>query len=208
VKQDPRPIGDKNFLNSCMRTVIAYLSTHGYPYAISPKLLASPTGKDFTQIVQFLFQRFDPALKAFGKVEDEVPLFFKRLNYPFQVRHTLAASGRACASRTARRSNPAGWQPPCACRFPRAPCSRSARRTAGLACWPPSPGWWSCWIMRSVQRQRRVGAAGAWAPPPRTCPCHPPLPACAISVIATHGVAERAAGAGACGCRRLRAGPP
>jgi kinetochore protein NDC80 len=85
IKQDPRPLGDKNFFAACIRTVIAYLSTHGYPYAVSPKLLTSPTGKDFAQIVLFLFQRFDPNLKAFGKVEDEVPVFFKRLNYPFQI---------------------------------------------------------------------------------------------------------------------------
>ena len=85
LKSDPRPLGDKNFLNGCIRTVITYLSTHGYPFAVSPKVLTSPTGKDFTQIVQFLFQRFDPTMKAFGKVEDEVPLFFKRLNYPFQI---------------------------------------------------------------------------------------------------------------------------
>jgi kinetochore protein NDC80 len=85
VKADPRPLGDKNFLNACIRTVITYLSTHGYPYAVSPKVLTSPTGKDFTQIVQFLFQRFDPSMKVFGKMEDEVPLFFKRLNYPFQI---------------------------------------------------------------------------------------------------------------------------
>ncbi|KAI8466535.1 MAG: hypothetical protein J3K34DRAFT_524465 [Monoraphidium minutum] len=85
LKQDPRPLGDKNFLNACIRTVITYLSTHGYPYAVSPKVLTSPTGKDFAQIVQFLFQRFDTSMKAFGKVEDEVPLFFKRLNYPFQI---------------------------------------------------------------------------------------------------------------------------
>lgn len=85
LKADPRPLGDKNFLNACIRTVITYLSTHGYPYAVSPKILTSPTGKDFAQIVQFLFQRFDPSMKVFGKVEDEVPLFFKRLNYPFQI---------------------------------------------------------------------------------------------------------------------------
>lgn len=36
-------------------------------------------------MVQFLFQKFDPNLKALGKIEDEVPLFLKRLNYPFQI---------------------------------------------------------------------------------------------------------------------------
>jgi kinetochore protein NDC80 len=85
VKQDPRPLNDKNFFSSCIRTIITYASTHAYPYALSPKILTSPTGKDFTQLAFWLFQRFDPTLKTFGKVEDEVPLFFKRLNYPFQL---------------------------------------------------------------------------------------------------------------------------
>lgn len=84
-KQDPRPLHDKNFLNDCIRTVITYLSTHNYPAAVSPKTLASPTAKDFTLIVQFLFQQFDSSMKTFGKMEDEVPMFFKRLNYPFQI---------------------------------------------------------------------------------------------------------------------------
>lgn len=85
AKADPRPLSDKNFFNSCIRTIITYASMHAYPYPLSPKILTSPTGKDFTQLAFWLFQRFDPTLKAFGKVEDEVPLFFKRLNYPFQI---------------------------------------------------------------------------------------------------------------------------
>jgi kinetochore protein NDC80 len=59
-KNDPRPITDKAFVNNCIRTVITYLSTHGYPAAVAPKTLASPTAKDFTMVVQFLFQKFDP----------------------------------------------------------------------------------------------------------------------------------------------------
>jgi len=59
-KQDPRPITDKGFVNGCIRTLITYLSTHGYPAAVSPKTLTSPTAKDFTLVVQFLFQKFDP----------------------------------------------------------------------------------------------------------------------------------------------------
>lgn len=54
VKQDPRPLGNKEFFASCIRTVITYLSSRGYPYAISPKLLASPTGKDFAQVGRLL----------------------------------------------------------------------------------------------------------------------------------------------------------
>lgn len=84
-KQDPRPLSDKNFLNNCIRTVITYLSTHNYPAAVSPKTLASPTAKDFTLMIQFIIQKFDPNMKTFGKIEDDVPMFFKRLNYPFQI---------------------------------------------------------------------------------------------------------------------------
>ena len=84
-KQDPRPIGDKNFMNNCIKTVIAFLSSHQFPAQVSPKTLASPTAKDFTTIVQFLFQKFDPSMRTFGKIEDDVPMFFKRLNYPFQI---------------------------------------------------------------------------------------------------------------------------
>ncbi len=84
-KADPRPISDKGFQANCIRTIITYLSTHNYPAQVSPKTLASPTAKDFTLIVQFLQQQFDPNLKTFGKIEDDVPLFFKRLNYPHQI---------------------------------------------------------------------------------------------------------------------------
>ena len=84
-KQDPRPLNNKDYLNNCIRTVITYLSTHSFPAAVSPKTLASPTGKDFATVVQFLFQQFDPTFRIQSKVEDEVPAFFKRLNYPFQI---------------------------------------------------------------------------------------------------------------------------
>jgi kinetochore protein NDC80 len=84
-KPDPRPLGDKGFFANCIRSIIAYATAHNYPHALSPKVLTSPTGKDFAQLAFWLFQRYDPTLKTFGKVEDEVPLFFKRLAYPFQL---------------------------------------------------------------------------------------------------------------------------
>ncbi|PNH03415.1 Kinetochore protein NDC80 [Tetrabaena socialis] len=84
-KQDPRPLNSKDYQAACIRTVITYLSTHSFPAAVSPKTLASPTGKDFSTIVTFLFQQVDPTFRIQSKVEDEVPVFFKRLNYPFQI---------------------------------------------------------------------------------------------------------------------------
>ena len=82
---DPRPLSDKSYQQSCIRTLITYLTHHGYDHAISPKLLTSPTSKEFLHIVQFLFKKVDSNIKFLGKVEDEVPVLFKRLGYPFQI---------------------------------------------------------------------------------------------------------------------------
>lgn len=37
LKSDPRPVSDKGFQATCIRTVIAFLAGHGYEYAITPK---------------------------------------------------------------------------------------------------------------------------------------------------------------------------
>lgn len=85
ARHDPRPTSDKAYVQQGIRTLIAYLSSHGYDGAVSPKTLASPTSKDFMRIVTFLFRRLDPNIKFQGKMEDEVPQVFKRLQYPFQI---------------------------------------------------------------------------------------------------------------------------
>lgn len=83
VRQDPRPLSDKAFQNACMHKLISYLTTHSYDRALSPKLLC--TNKEFSFVVQFLFAKIDPQIKFAGKVEDEVPVLFKRLRYPFNI---------------------------------------------------------------------------------------------------------------------------
>lgn len=85
VKSDPRPLNDKGFQQTCIRTLITFLTQHGYDHAISPKLLTNPTSKEFIHIVHFLFRRVDPNIAFAGKIEDDVPALFKRLNYPFQI---------------------------------------------------------------------------------------------------------------------------
>eukprot|EP00887_Chlorella_sp_A99_P000063 scaffold16.g63.t1 len=91
VKSDPRPIGDKLYQQNCVRTVIAYLASHAYEYQV----LSSPTTRDFTNIMMFLLRQIDPnLLKAFGKLEEEVPQLYKRLKYPFQIsKSNLTAVG-------------------------------------------------------------------------------------------------------------------
>ncbi|PRW33702.1 Kinetochore NDC80 [Chlorella sorokiniana] len=94
VKQDPRPVSDKGFQQACIRTVITYLAAHSFEYAITPKVLASPTTKDFTNVMMFLFRQFDPVLPKTFKLEEEVPQLYKRLKYPFQIsKSNLTAVG-------------------------------------------------------------------------------------------------------------------
>lgn len=94
LKSDPRPVSDKGFQQACIRTVIAYLAAHGFEYAITPKVLASPTTKDFTNVMMFLYRQFDPVLPKTFKLEEEVPQLYKRLRYPFQIsKSNLTAVG-------------------------------------------------------------------------------------------------------------------
>ena len=85
VKTDPRPITDRNYMGNCIRNLINYLTSHGYDQPLSTKLLTAPTSKEFVHIVQFLFRKIDPNFKLGAKVEDEIILIFKKLQYPFPI---------------------------------------------------------------------------------------------------------------------------
>ena len=77
-----------------MRTLIEFLTYHNYDHAISPKILSSPSGKDFNNIVQFLFRLIDPNLSCPGKFEDEVIQMFKYIRYPYNIsKNGLSAVG-------------------------------------------------------------------------------------------------------------------
>ena len=86
--RDPRPVGEKPFNKLCIETLILFLTSRGYDHPVSPKLLAAPTGKEFAHIISFMFKQLDPNYKLVGKVEDEVPVMFKRLNYPINISKT------------------------------------------------------------------------------------------------------------------------
>ena len=85
VKTDPRPLGDKRFQQECIQTILNFLALHSCDYPITHKALASPTVKDFTNIMGFLMRFVDPAASKTTKAEEEVPALYKRLRYPFQI---------------------------------------------------------------------------------------------------------------------------
>lgn len=91
---DPRNVSDRRFITTSIGVLLEYLSTHGYDHFINPKILSSPSGKDFNNIVQFLFRQIDPNLTCPGKFEDEVISIFKFLRYPFNIsKNGLSAVG-------------------------------------------------------------------------------------------------------------------
>lgn len=92
---DPRPIIDKAFVNSNIKSLVTYLIATGYEEAISHKTLSRPSGKDFNQVITFLLRKIDPNFNdGHAKFEDEVSNFFRALKYPFNISKTaLVAVG-------------------------------------------------------------------------------------------------------------------
>lgn len=82
---DPRNIGDKSFMHNSIKTLIQYLSDHGYDHPLAIKILTRPSVKDFSNIINFLFHQIDPNFSSTGKLEDDVVAWFKILGYPFQI---------------------------------------------------------------------------------------------------------------------------
>ncbi|KAI3654129.1 hypothetical protein MP228_000848 [Amoeboaphelidium protococcarum] len=82
--KDPRSIRDKEWQNSAVLNLISFLYECGYEKDLSPKVLASPSGKDFQMIFKFLYSRLDPHYPWNPKkFEDDVPLVLRGIKYPF-----------------------------------------------------------------------------------------------------------------------------
>mmetsp|Transcript_30073 Transcript_30073/g.72630 ORF Transcript_30073/g.72630 Transcript_30073/m.72630 type:complete len:697 (-) Transcript_30073:1689-3779(-) len=107
---DPRRL-DKPYLQNAIRKMVSYLKARGYRDAASlsvKQLVNGPSGRDFQNIMTFLFRRMDPAFyqppvqgkqqqrsdTVVPKFEDEVSMAFRCLGYPFPISKTgLVAVG-------------------------------------------------------------------------------------------------------------------
>lgn len=98
LKVDPRPIKDKTYVNFCLTNLLDFLLSNGYDRPISIANLSSPSQQEFKHMVEFLFTRIDPGFKLepvdpktlkdpkdAKKAEDEIPILFRSLRYPFQI---------------------------------------------------------------------------------------------------------------------------
>lgn len=83
--KDPRPIRDKQWQYAAIRNLIHFLLSSGYDRPISPKILTSPTTKDFQLIFKFLYNKLDEGYDwtTGKKFEDDVVTLLRGLKYPF-----------------------------------------------------------------------------------------------------------------------------
>ena len=109
---DPRDVRDRSYLQSAIRKMASYLSSRGYADASSLNVRqlvnSGPSGRDFQNIMTFLFRRVDPTFHSPStagngnqrsdevvlKFEDEVSMAFRCIGYPFPISKTgLVAVG-------------------------------------------------------------------------------------------------------------------
>jgi kinetochore protein NDC80 len=79
-------------MNGCIQHLIQYLTENNYDKPISMRTLSAPSQQDFKQIVEFLFMQVDPSFRlcipdhaSNKRPEEEIPVLFKHLKYPFQM---------------------------------------------------------------------------------------------------------------------------
>jgi kinetochore protein NDC80 len=81
--KDTRPIRDKTFQQSCIRTISEYLLQQRCPIPITQKTLTAPTTKEFMQLFRFLVSELiDPDFQWGKKFEEDAINVLKDLRYP------------------------------------------------------------------------------------------------------------------------------
>lgn len=93
-RTDPRPLNDRSYMQNSAKQLISFVIERGYEHPISPKMLTSPSSKDFQLLFLFLVRRIDPTYAFIKRFEDEVPQLLRALAYPFSIsKSALSAVG-------------------------------------------------------------------------------------------------------------------
>eukprot|EP00127_Corallochytrium_limacisporum_P006927 Clim_evm13s238 gene=Clim_evmTU13s238 len=90
--RDPRGLTNADVKKQNIRELLTFLVDNGYPHPLSTKLLTSPTHRDFNNIVVFLMEQLDPNWQFVNKMEEEIPILFKQLRYPFTINKSALMS--------------------------------------------------------------------------------------------------------------------
>eukprot|EP00178_Gracilaria_changii_P021805 TRINITY_DN6463_c0_g1_i1.p1 TRINITY_DN6463_c0_g1~~TRINITY_DN6463_c0_g1_i1.p1 ORF type:complete len:597 (+),score=133.24 TRINITY_DN6463_c0_g1_i1:88-1878(+) len=93
-RSDPRALNDRAYMQKCSKELISFVIERGYEHPISPKMLTSPSSKDFQALFVFLLRRIDPTYNFIKRFEDEIPALLRSLGYPFSIsKSALSAVG-------------------------------------------------------------------------------------------------------------------
>lgn len=89
---DPRPIQTAVWRGDAINKIMEFLIATEYQQRCSPKLLASPSSKDFQAILTHMTRCLDSGYVMVGKLEDEVGSLIKALHYPFTPSKTAIST--------------------------------------------------------------------------------------------------------------------
>ncbi|XP_029649643.1 kinetochore protein NDC80 homolog [Octopus sinensis] len=83
--RDPRPITTKAYQQRCVKSLLEFLESYGYPHSITAKKLMSPTTKDFLNVFEFIVKHIEFKYKLPEKFDEEIPRYLRSLGYPFPI---------------------------------------------------------------------------------------------------------------------------
>lgn len=94
ISIDPRQFSDRAFQLSCQKHIIDFFQEHCPDTPITIKNLQTPNSKDYMLVLMTLIHKIDDYYELGGKIEDEVPMFFKLMGYPYAIsKNSLLAVG-------------------------------------------------------------------------------------------------------------------
>ena len=83
--KDPRPVGDRAFMQHSVRAIAQLLASTSYPHSLSPKFVQGPSGKEYYNLMQYLFSLVDAHTPLSRKMEEELPDALARVKYPLSI---------------------------------------------------------------------------------------------------------------------------
>jgi kinetochore protein NDC80 len=99
---DPRPFRDGAYRSKISQELLDYLTRNNFElemkHSLTQKTLATPTGKDFQYIFEWLYRRIDPGYKFMKPLDHELPPILAQLRYPYAKDITKSMIAAASSS--------------------------------------------------------------------------------------------------------------
>ncbi|OMJ83440.1 hypothetical protein SteCoe_15608 [Stentor coeruleus] len=91
---DLKLFADKITQLNCQKEIVSYFQEHVPENPITVKNLKAPSTKDFQDILTILIQKIDPNYIFTGRLDEDVPNFFRQMGYPYTIsKNSLLAVG-------------------------------------------------------------------------------------------------------------------